>query len=76
MNVDPDLIKLMQLEIDALSRAVLNMSSEMIKVGMAEVDVEHAEMIEMGALGIGLLTRGLGYKLEEIKNWEQTNVQP
>ena len=74
MVIDPAEIELMQLQIDALSRAVLNMSSEMIKVGMAEVDVEHAEMIEMGAWGIGLLIRGLGYKLEEIKNWEQTNV--
>lgn len=71
MGIDPDEILLMQLQIDALSRAVLSMSSELVKVGMAEVDVEHSEMIQMGAWGIGLLTRGLGYKLEEIKDWEK-----
>ena len=68
MYVEPEQVQLMQLQIDALSRAVFSMSSEMIKVGMAEVVVEHAERIEMGAWGIGLLTKGLGYKLKDIKN--------
>lgn len=71
MVIDPDVIKYMQLQIDALSRALLNTSSELIKVGMAEYSPPHSEMIELGEWGIGLLTKGLGYKLEDIKDWEQ-----
>lgn len=74
MVIDPEQIQIMQLEIDALSRAVLHLSSEMVKVGMAEHSPDHAEMITCGAWGIGLLTKGLGYKLEEIKDWDQDDV--
>jgi len=77
MFIEPDeQVEIMQLEIDALSRAVLHLCSEMLKCGMAEVEVQHSEMIEQAAWGIGLLTKGLGYKLEDIKNWEQTDVRP
>lgn len=67
-------IDLMQLQIDCLSRAVLQLAGEMVKVGMAEVSPDHAEMIQLGSWGINLLTNGLGYKLEEIKDWEQDDV--
>lgn len=71
MVIDPNTIKCMQLQIDALSRALLNTSSELIKAGMAEYNPPHSEMIELGEWGIGLLTKGLGYKLEDIKDWEK-----
>lgn len=71
MNTDSEQIQLMQLQIDALSRAVLHISSEMVKVGMAEHSPDHSEMIAVGAWGLGLLTNGLGYKLNEIKDWEK-----
>lgn len=76
MGIDPDVIKYMQLQIDALSRALLNTSSELINAGMAEYSPPHSEMIELGEWGIGLLTKGLGYKLEEIKDWEKDDVRP
>lgn len=38
---------------------------------MAEYNPPHAEMIELGEWGIDLLTKGLGYKLDEIKDWEK-----
>lgn len=72
MGIDCEERELMQLQIDALSRAVLHLSSELVKVGMAGVYPDHSEMIAAGAWGINLLTDGLGYKLEEIKDWEQT----
>lgn len=76
MFIEPDeQVEMMQLEIDALSRAVLHLSSELVKVGMAEHSPDDSEMIELGAWGIGLLTKGLGYKLEEIRNWEQVDEQ-
>lgn len=74
MVIDPNTIKCMQLQIDALSRALLNTSSELIKAGMAEYSLPHSEMIEAGSWGIWLLTKGLGYKLDEIKDWEQDDV--
>lgn len=75
MFIEPDeQVEIMQLEIDALSRAVLHLCSEMLKCGMAEHSPDHAEMIACGAWVIGLLTRGLGYKLDEIKDWEQDDV--
>ena len=74
MNVDPEQIQIMQLQIDCLSRALLNTSSELVKAGMAEFTPSHSEMIELGKWGIDLLTNGLGYKLEDIKDWEQDDV--
>lgn len=74
MVTDPEQIQIMQLQIDALSRAVLHLSSEMVKVGMAGHHPAHSEMIEAGSWGIWLLTKGLGYKLDEIKDWEQDDV--
>lgn len=73
-GLDCEEIKLCQLQIDALSRAVLNLSSELLRAGMAEYNPFHAEMIACGALGIDLLTKGLGYKLEEVKDWEENDV--
>lgn len=71
MNTDSEQVQLLQLQIDALSRAVLHISSEVLKVGMAEHNPEHSEMIAVGAWGINLLTNGLGYELAAIKDWDQ-----
>lgn len=70
MGIDCEERELMQLQIDALSRAVLHLSSELVKVGMAGVYPDHSEMIAAGAWGIKLLTDGLGYELAAIKNWD------
>mgnify|MGYP003510855122 CR=1 FL=1 len=74
MNIDPHVIKDMQLQIDVLSRALLNISSELVMAGMAEHTPPHSGMIELGEWGIGLLTKGLGYKLEDIKDWDKEDV--
>ena len=62
--------QLMQLQIDALSRAVMHLSSELVRVGMAGVHPSHSEAITVGAWGIKLLTDGLGYDLASIKSWD------
>lgn len=68
--MDTDERALMQLQIDCLSRALLNMSSDLVRAGMSGYDPLHSELISVGSWGLGLLTGGLGYKLEEIKTWD------
>jgi hypothetical protein len=70
MYVDPDYIKMLELQVECLSRAVLNTSGDLVRAGMAEYTPVFAEMIEMGQWGLGLLDT-LGIDKANVKDWMQ-----
>ncbi|UAW53561.1 hypothetical protein QGX15_gp134 [Pseudomonas phage psageK4e] len=65
---DPDYVKMLELQVECLARAVINTSGDLVRAGMSEYAPDFAEMIEMGQWGLGLLDT-LGINKSEVKDW-------
>uniref|UniRef100_A0AAU6VY03 Uncharacterized protein n=2 Tax=unclassified bacterial viruses TaxID=12333 RepID=A0AAU6VY03_9VIRU len=69
MDINLDYVKLLELQVDALARAVLNTSRDLVRAGMSEYNPEHSEMIEMGSWGLGLF-EVLGIDTSKVTDWQ------
>lgn len=69
MDTDNDYIKLLELQVECLSRALLNISSDLVQAGMAEYEPRHAEMIEMGGWALGLFDV-IGIDKSTVRDWQ------
>lgn len=69
MDINPDYVKLLELQVDALSRAVINMGSDLVQAGMAEYNPTHSEMLAMGAWAMGLF-EVLGIDTTKVTDWQ------
>jgi hypothetical protein len=67
--IDPDYVKMLELQVDALSRAVINIGSDLMQAGMNEYNPKHAEMLEMGVWALGL-SEVLGIDTTKVTDWQ------
>lgn len=67
--MDSDYVKLLELQVDALSRALLNTSRDLVRAGMSEYNPEYSEMIEMGQWCLNLF-EVLGIDTTTVTDWQ------
>lgn len=70
MIIEPDYVKLLELQVDALSRAVMDIGSDLVQAGMSEYNPSNIEMIQMGAWALGLFDV-LGIDTTKVTDWKK-----